>query len=79
MSHSLCSEYGCSDIKEPDQRSYLETLVDREVIIPNIALKILCIRKFSKETAELLMDINPLRVIENKAVKKVPPVKKRLF
>ena len=36
-------------------------------------------RKFSRETAELLMDVNPLRVIENKAVKKVPPVKKRLF
>ena len=51
MSHSLCSEYGCSDIKEPDRRSYLETLVDREVITPNIALKILCIRKFSKETS----------------------------
>ena len=36
-------------------------------------------RKFSKETAELLMNINPLSVIENKSIKKVPPVKKRLF
>ena len=36
-------------------------------------------RKFSRETADLLMNINPLRVIENKAIKKVPPAKKRLF
>lgn len=36
-------------------------------------------KKFSKETAELLMDINPLRVIENKTIKRVPPAKKRLF
>ena len=36
-------------------------------------------KKFSKETADLLMNVNPLRVIENKAIKKVPPVKKRLF
>ena len=36
-------------------------------------------KKFSRETADLLMNVNPLRVIENKAIKKVPPVKKRLF
>ena len=46
MSHFLCSEYGYSGTKEPDRRSYLETLVDREVITPNITLKVLCIRKF---------------------------------
>ncbi len=36
-------------------------------------------RKFSQETAELLMEINPERVIENKNVKKVPAIRKRLF
>ena len=36
-------------------------------------------RKFSEETAELLMEINPKRVIENRSIKKVPAVKKRLF
>ena len=36
-------------------------------------------RKFSEETASLLMDINPKRVLEDKSVKKIPPVRKRLF
>ena len=36
-------------------------------------------RKFSKETADLLMDINPLSVINNKRVKRVPAIKKHLF
>lgn len=36
-------------------------------------------RKFSKETAELLMNINPMRVIKDEAVKKVPSIKKHLF
>ena len=36
-------------------------------------------RKFSEETAELLMEINPKRVIQNKPVTKLPPIRKRLF
>ena len=36
-------------------------------------------RKFSKETAELLMDINPLCVIQNKTLKRVKPIRKRLI
>lgn len=36
-------------------------------------------RKFSKETAELLMNINPKRVIDNKKIKLVPAIKKHLF
>ena len=36
-------------------------------------------RKFSLETAQLLMDDNPLRVIKDEPIKKVPPVKKKLF
>lgn len=36
-------------------------------------------KKFNLETAELLMDINPMRVIKNQEVEKVPKVKKRLF
>ena len=36
-------------------------------------------KKFNKETAELLMDINPLRVIRNESIKRVPKVRKRFF
>lgn len=36
-------------------------------------------KKFSKETAELLMDTNPLKVIQNEPVIKAPKVKKHLF
>ena len=36
-------------------------------------------KKFSEETAELLMEINPGRVIENKAVISVPKIKKHFF
>ena len=36
-------------------------------------------RKFSQETAELLMEINPGRVIENKEILSAPKVKKHLF
>lgn len=36
-------------------------------------------KKFNLETAELLMDINPMRVIRNEEVERVPKVKKRLF
>ena len=36
-------------------------------------------RKFSKETAKLLMNDNPERVIQNRRIIKAVPVKKRLF
>ncbi len=36
-------------------------------------------RKFSEETAALLMEINPGRVIEDKPVKKVAAIRKKLF
>ncbi len=36
-------------------------------------------RRFSEETAEHLMEINPKRVIENKPVKRVEAIRKRLF
>lgn len=36
-------------------------------------------RKFSKETADLLFNDNPYRVIHNKSLKKVKAIKKRLF
>ena len=36
-------------------------------------------KKFSEETARLLMEVNPRKVIENEPVKKVPAIKKRLF
>ena len=36
-------------------------------------------RKFSEETADLLMNINPERVIKDKPVKKIPAIRKRLF
>ena len=36
-------------------------------------------RKFSEETAELLMEENPKRVINNEPIKKVHPTRKRLF
>ena len=36
-------------------------------------------RKFSKETAEILMNDNPLRVINDKNLKQVKAIKKRLF
>lgn len=36
-------------------------------------------RKFNLETAELLMDINPMCVINNESVNKVPAVRKKLF
>ena len=36
-------------------------------------------KKFSPETAKLLMNDNPLKVIKDEPIKKVPPVKKRLF
>ena len=36
-------------------------------------------KKFSKETAELLMSINPLNVIKNKTIERVPAIRKRLF
>ena len=36
-------------------------------------------RKFSKETANLLMDVNPMRVIKDQAIQKVLAIKKRLF
>ncbi len=36
-------------------------------------------RKFSEETAELLMEINPGRVIEDKNIRKVSPIRKRFF
>jgi len=39
----------------------------------------LIVRKFSEETAELLMEENPKRVISNEPIKKVHPTRKRLF
>ena len=36
-------------------------------------------RKFSEETAELLMERNPRRILQNKTTHKVPPIKKHLF
>lgn len=36
-------------------------------------------RKFSEETAELLMEINPGKVIEDKLVKKVSAIRRKLF
>ena len=36
-------------------------------------------RKFSEETAELLMEINPGKVIEDKPVKKVAAIRKKIF
>ena len=36
-------------------------------------------RKFSEETAQLLMKTNPLKVIQNKSINKVPAIKKRFF
>ncbi|MBR4470613.1 MAG: hypothetical protein IKS54_04785, partial [Erysipelotrichaceae bacterium] len=36
-------------------------------------------RKFNPETAELLMDINPMRVISNQKIERMPKVKRRLF
>ena len=36
-------------------------------------------RKFSEETANLLFEINPGRVLRNKDVKRISPVRKRLF
>ena len=36
-------------------------------------------KKFSKETAELLMTINPFKVIRNEMIEKVPAIRKRLF
>ena len=36
-------------------------------------------RKFSEETAELLMNVNPKRVLEDKPLKRVHPIRKRLF
>lgn len=36
-------------------------------------------KKFSEETAYLLMELNPKMVIENKSLEKVPKVKKKLF
>nr|MBQ4455771.1 hypothetical protein [Clostridia bacterium] len=36
-------------------------------------------KKFSKETADLLMETNPRRIIENKDVYRIPKIKKRFF
>jgi len=36
-------------------------------------------RKFSEETAKLLMDTNPMKILQNEPVKKVPAVKKHFF
>ena len=36
-------------------------------------------RKFNEETAYLLMDVNPLSVIENKPIQRIPGIRKRLF
>lgn len=36
-------------------------------------------RKFSEETAELLMNVNPRRVLEDKPLRRVHPIRKRLF
>jgi len=36
-------------------------------------------RRFSYETAHLLMDVNPLRVLKDRPIKKAEPVRKHLF
>lgn len=36
-------------------------------------------RKFSEETAELLMEENPKRVIKDKPIKRIRPIRRRLF